>query len=85
MRTMVEKFNDAVKACGSASHDEKSTALMFCKIVDICDEFADDAEKRYGEEDGELQSDEFVRLLTPALEFLQARCSFPIVQLAESL
>lgn len=85
MRTMVEKFNDAVKTCGSASHDEKSTALMFCKIADICDEFADDAEKRYGEEDGERQSEEFFRLLTPALEFLQDRCSFPIMTFAESL
>lgn len=85
MRTMVEKFNDAVKACGSASHDEKSTALMFCKIADICDEFADDAEKRYGGDEGEKQSEEFFRLLTPALEFLQDRCSFPIMTFAESL
>lgn len=85
MMTMVEKFNNAAGACGCASHEERATALMFCKIADICDEFADDAEHRYGEEDGERQSDEFFRLLTPALEFLQDRCSFPIMALAEML
>lgn len=83
--TMVEKFNDAVKTCGSAYHKERDTALLFCKIADIFDEFTDDAERRLGPYEGEIESNKFFEVLYPALEFLQDRCSFHIVQLAESL
>ena len=83
--TMVEKFNDAIKTCDSASHKEIETALLFCKIADVCDEFTDDAERRLGPYEGEIESNKFFDLLCPALEFLQDRCSFPIVLVAESL
>lgn len=83
--TMVEKLNEMTKECGSVSHQERDTALLFCKIADVYDEFTDDAERRLGPYEGEIESNKFFDLLCPALEFLQDRCSFPIMALTEML